>query len=64
MADLPFLPALRAALTNSNPQPSLADWPRIQDGIEHAVQKAIEGKATAADSAQSIEDTLGNVLGK
>jgi hypothetical protein len=61
---LPFLPALRAALTNSNAQPSLANWPRIQDGIEHDVQKAIEGKATAADSAQSIEDTLRDVLGK
>jgi ABC-type glycerol-3-phosphate transport system substrate-binding protein len=64
VADLPFLPALEAALTNSNAQPSLADWPRIQDGIEHAVQKAIEGKASAADAAQSIEDLLSDVLGK
>jgi multiple sugar transport system substrate-binding protein len=64
VADLPFLPALQAALTNSNAQPSLANWPRIQDGIEHSVQKAIEGKASAADAAQSIEDTLSDVLGK
>jgi hypothetical protein len=28
------------------------------------VQKAIEGKASAADAAQSIEDTLSDVLGK
>jgi multiple sugar transport system substrate-binding protein len=64
VADLPFLPALRAALTNSNAQPSLANWPRIQDGIEHEVQNAIEGKSTAAETAQSIEDTLSDVLGK
>jgi multiple sugar transport system substrate-binding protein len=64
VADLPFLPALQAALTNSNAQPSLANWSRIQDGVEHAVQKAVEGKASAADAAQSIEDALSEVLGK
>lgn len=63
VADLPFLPALQAALSNSNPQPSLTQWPRIQDAIEHAVQAAIEGKSTAADAAQAIEDTLKNELG-
>lgn len=63
VADLPFLPALQAALSNSNPQPSLAQWPRIQDAIEHAVQAAIEGKSSAADAAQAIEDTLKTELG-
>lgn len=64
VADLPFLPALQAALTNSNAQPSLPNWSRIQDRIEQAVQTAIEGKASAADAAQSIEDALSDVLGK
>jgi multiple sugar transport system substrate-binding protein len=64
VADLPFLPALQAALSHSNPQPSLSGWPRIQDGIEHAVQEAIEGKATAAGAAQTIEATLTSVLAK
>jgi ABC-type glycerol-3-phosphate transport system substrate-binding protein len=64
VADLPFLPALQAALTNSNPQPSLPNWSRVQDRIEQAVQTAIEGKASAAEAAQSIEDALSDVLGK
>jgi hypothetical protein len=51
-------------LSHSNPQPSLSGWPRIQDGIEHAVQEAIEGKATAAGAAQTIEATLTSVLAK
>lgn len=63
VADLPFLPALQAALSNSNPQPSLPQWPRIQDAIEHAVQAAIEGKSTAEEAAQTIEDTLKTELG-
>ena len=33
---LPFLPAMNQALTNTNPQPSLATWPKIQDAIETA----------------------------
>jgi multiple sugar transport system substrate-binding protein len=63
VADLPFLPALQAALQNSNAQPSLTDWPKLQDAIEHAVQEAIEGTISAADAAQKIEDTLTAVLG-
>lgn len=64
VAALPFLPALQAALSNSNAQPSLADWPRIQDAIEQAVQGAIEGQSSPADAAASIEATLADVLGK
>ena len=63
LAQLPFLPALQAALGNANAQPSLSDWPKVQDGIEHAVQDAIQGNGTAADAAQKIEDTLTTVLG-
>jgi ABC-type glycerol-3-phosphate transport system substrate-binding protein len=63
VAKLPFLPALQAALQNANAQPSLADWPRIQDGIEHAVQDAINGTIDAAGAAQRIEDVLNEVLG-
>jgi ABC-type glycerol-3-phosphate transport system substrate-binding protein len=62
-AKLPFLPAVQAALTNANPQPSLSAWPKIQDQIELAVQNAILGKKTAAQAAQSMQDALSQGLG-
>jgi ABC-type glycerol-3-phosphate transport system substrate-binding protein len=62
-AKLPFLSAMNQALTTSNPQPSLATWPKAQDQIELAVQEAIEGKKTpdqAADAmGQAVTDALG-----
>jgi multiple sugar transport system substrate-binding protein len=60
---LPFLGAVQEALTTSQPQPSLAEWPQIQDPLELAIQDAISGKKTAEEAAQSIRDTLNKVLG-
>lgn len=60
---LPFLPAMNQALTNTNPQPSLASWPKIQDEIETAVQQAILGKATAAQAAATMHKDLVAGLG-
>lgn len=60
---LPFLPAMQLALANSNPQPSLSNWPKIQDQIEHDVQAAISGSMTAAQAAQAIDQQLRSALG-
>jgi multiple sugar transport system substrate-binding protein len=57
-AKLPFLPAMNQALTTSNPQPSLAAWPKIQDQIELAVQNAILGKETPAQAADAMRQAL------
>jgi ABC-type glycerol-3-phosphate transport system substrate-binding protein len=63
VASLPFLPALQSALQNANAQPSLANWSKIQDGIELAVQGAIEGKTSPADTAKNIRAMLDKELG-
>jgi multiple sugar transport system substrate-binding protein len=60
---LPFLPAMNQALTDTNPQPSLATWPKIQDEIETAVQQAILGKATPAQAADTMHKALVAGLG-
>ncbi|MGH7903147.1 MAG: ABC transporter substrate-binding protein [Candidatus Dormibacteraceae bacterium] len=60
---LPFLPAMQQALANSNPQPSLAQWPQLQDKIEHAVQSAISGSTSPAQAAQEISQQLRSTLG-
>ncbi len=60
---LPFLPAMNQALTDTNPQPSLASWPKIQDEIETAVQQAILGKATPAQAAETMHKDLVAGLG-
>jgi multiple sugar transport system substrate-binding protein len=60
---LPFLPAMNQALTDTNPQPSLATWPKIQDEIETAVQQAILGKATPAQAADTMHKDLVAGLG-
>ena len=57
-AKLPFLPAVNAALTNSNPQPSSADWPKIQDQIETAVQDAITGAKSEDAAVSAMQDAL------
>ncbi|CAN5466422.1 sugar ABC transporter substrate-binding protein [soil metagenome] len=58
LAKLPFLPAVNAALQNANPQPSLADWPKIQDIIETAVQDAVIGNKTSAEAVAAMQDAL------
>lgn len=63
LQDMPFLGALQSALKNANAQPSIAEWPRLQDGIEKAVQGAIEGSLTAQEAAQEMADLLDRVLG-
>lgn len=60
---LPFLPAMQLAFQNSNPQPSLANWPKIQDQIELDVQDAISGKKTPSQAAQAMHDQLVAGLG-
>ncbi|MDQ1571285.1 MAG: multiple sugar transport system substrate-binding protein [Actinomycetota bacterium] len=60
---LPFLPAVNAALSNSNPQPSLATWPKIQTAIEVAVQDAIQGKKTTAQAVAAMQDALKGLTG-
>jgi multiple sugar transport system substrate-binding protein len=57
-AKLPFLPAVNAALTNSNPQPSSADWPKIQDQLETAVQDAVSGTKSVDDAVAAMQDAL------
>jgi multiple sugar transport system substrate-binding protein len=57
-AKLPFLPAVNAALSNSNPQPSGADWPKIQDQLETAVQDAISGTKSVGDAVSAMDDAL------
>lgn len=57
-AKLPFLPAVNAALSNSNPQPSGADWPQIQDALETAVQDAVSGTKSVADAVAAMEQAL------
>jgi multiple sugar transport system substrate-binding protein len=61
-AQLPFLPAVNAALSNSNPQPSSAEWPQIQDQLETAVQDAISGAKSIDDAVAAMQDAL-SVLG-
>ena len=60
---MPFLPAMNAALKNTQPQPSLSTWPQIQDKIELAVQNAIQKKLTPLQAAKSMQDTLKANLG-
>jgi ABC-type glycerol-3-phosphate transport system substrate-binding protein len=62
-AKLPFLPAMNQALATSNPQPSLAVWPKVQDLIELAVQNAILGKQTPAQAADTMRQALTANLG-
>jgi multiple sugar transport system substrate-binding protein len=57
-AKLPFLPAVNAALSNSNPQPSSADWPKIQDELETAVQDAVSGAKSVDDAVAAMQDAL------
>jgi ABC-type glycerol-3-phosphate transport system substrate-binding protein len=57
-AKLPFLPAVNAALSNSNPQPSGADWPQIQDQLETAVQDAISGAKSIDDAVAAMNEAL------
>jgi multiple sugar transport system substrate-binding protein len=55
---LPFLDAVNSALTNANPQPSLASWPAIQTAIEVAVQNSIQGKESVAQSVADMHTAL------
>jgi ABC-type glycerol-3-phosphate transport system substrate-binding protein len=57
-AKLPFLPAVNAALSNSNPQPSGADWPKIQDALETAVQDAVSGTKSVPDAVAAMHEAL------
>ena len=57
-AKLPFLPAVNEALSNSNPQPSSAAWPKIQDQLETAVQDAISGNKSVDQAEQAMQDAL------
>ena len=57
-AKLPFLPAVNDALSNSNPQPSSADWPKIQDQLETAVQDAVSGAKSVGDAVAAMHDAL------
>jgi ABC-type glycerol-3-phosphate transport system substrate-binding protein len=54
---------MNQALTTSNPQPSLAEWGKAQDGIELAVQDAISGKTTPAQAADAMHAALVSALG-
>jgi multiple sugar transport system substrate-binding protein len=60
---LPFLAAMRTALENSKPQPSLAEWPKIQDKVELAVQDTISGKQSPDQAAGAIQAALTETLG-
>ena len=60
---LPFLSAMNEALTTSNPQPSLAAWPKAQDQIELAVQDAIQGKLSPDQAADAMHQAVSTALG-
>jgi multiple sugar transport system substrate-binding protein len=60
---LPFLPAVNSALSNANPQPSLAAWPGIQTNIEVAVEQAIQGKLTVAQGVAAMHTALKALAG-
>jgi multiple sugar transport system substrate-binding protein len=62
-AKLPFLAAMNEALKTSNPQPSLATWPKAQDQIELAVQDAIQGKLTPEQAAEAMYQAVRTALG-
>ena len=62
-AKLPFLTAMNDALKTSNPQPSLAAWPKAQDQIELAVQDAIQGKLSPAQAADAMYQAVSTALG-
>ncbi|SNT60707.1 ABC-type glycerol-3-phosphate transport system, substrate-binding protein [Asanoa hainanensis] len=62
-AKLPFLDAMNKALTTSNPQPSLASWPKAQDQIELAVQEAIQGKKSPEQAADVMYEAVSAALG-
>jgi multiple sugar transport system substrate-binding protein len=57
-AKLPFLPAVNSALENSNPQPSVASWPAIQNTIETTIQKAIQGQTSNDQAVKDIQEAL------
>jgi ABC-type glycerol-3-phosphate transport system substrate-binding protein len=63
LAKLPFLPAMQAALSHSNPQPSISQWAQLQPEIESDVQQAIEGKLTAKTAAENMRRSLVAALG-
>jgi multiple sugar transport system substrate-binding protein len=62
-AKLPFLDAMNKALTNSNPQPSVAAWPKAQDQIELAVQEAIQGHKSPEQAADAMFQAVSSALG-
>jgi len=57
-AKLPFLPALNQALTNTNPQPNLPNWPQAQDAIETAVQNAVSGKQSVSSAVAAMQSAV------
>jgi ABC-type glycerol-3-phosphate transport system substrate-binding protein len=59
---LAFLPAMNAALAHSQPQPSIAAWPKLQNTIELAVQDAIGGKKTPQQAAKAMRAALDAAL--
>jgi ABC-type glycerol-3-phosphate transport system substrate-binding protein len=61
-AQLPFLPAVNAALSNSNPQPSGTQWPQVQDQLETAVQDAVSGTKSVDQAVAAMHEAL-SVLG-
>jgi ABC-type glycerol-3-phosphate transport system substrate-binding protein len=60
---LAFLPAMNAALAHSQPQPSIAQWPKLQDAIELQVQNAITGKTTPLKAAKAMRAAFDAALG-
>jgi hypothetical protein len=54
---------MNEALKTSNPQPSLATWPKAQDQIELAVQDAIQGKLTPEQAAEAMYQAVRTALG-
>jgi hypothetical protein len=49
---------MNEALAKSNPQPSLAVWPKVQDQIEQTVQRVILGKDSPAEGAAAMVKIL------
>jgi multiple sugar transport system substrate-binding protein len=62
-AKLPFLPALNQALTNTNPQPNLPNWPQAQDAIETGIQNAVSGKQSVSATVQAMQSAVQSGVG-
>ncbi len=59
---VPILPAMQAALTNSKAPPAIKEWPEIQDAIELHLQNVFSDKETPEQAVQGIQADMVEIL--